>query len=55
MNLPRLIYSGPRDDTAKTKQVETLEDLATALSEGWRLRRMDQPEPTPIVKKKREK
>ncbi len=53
MNLPRLLYSGPCDDTAKTKRVETLEELDKAIAEGWRLRRMDPPEPTPVVKKKR--
>ncbi len=55
MNLPRLLYRGPCDDTAETKRVETLEQLAAALADGWRLRRMEQPAPTPVAKKKRDK
>lgn len=47
MQTPRLVYKGPTDDTAQTKRVEDQDALEGALAEGWRLRRVLEPEPEP--------
>jgi hypothetical protein len=47
---PRLLYRGPADDSAETKEVPDQSALDQALKDGWRLKRIDAQHKAPAPK-----